>query len=170
MTPHRCTGHDRPTPEESGGFSFGPALSVESFDELGTYHTGRGHGLTRGKPALSLVESPIGDPTGNRSGVFSLGTSAASVDPTHLAFEEHTWRHRTPKPDIVIAIAWVVVVAVRSADVVPIVVPGAPAQHFFDLPPRRGGWLLSLISSAVCVPSCLVSLLCALSCCASSHR
>jgi hypothetical protein len=56
----------------------------------------------------------------------------------HLAFEELSWRNTsTPKTDVVVAIRWRVVVAVRRADVVPFVVPAAPAQHLgFDLAPR----------------------------------
>ena len=49
---------------------------------------------------------------------FSLGTSAASVNETHLAFEELSWRNtHTPKTDIVVTIVGIVVVAVRRADV-----------------------------------------------------
>ena len=53
-----------------------PASSVESMRPT-----------TRGGAVESLVEhlTAAGRPTGNRPGVFSLGTSAASVDPAHLA-------------------------------------------------------------------------------------
>jgi hypothetical protein len=59
------------------------------------------------------------------------------VNETHLAFEELTWASRsTPKPDVVVTIVGIVVVAVRRTEVVPIVVEPAPAQHLvFGLAP-----------------------------------
>jgi len=59
------------------------------------------------------------------------------VNETHLAFEELTWASRsTPKPDVVVTIVGIVVVAVRRAQGVWIVVERAPPQHlFFGLSP-----------------------------------
>ena len=74
--------------------------------------------------------------TGNRPGAFSLGTSPASVNPRHLAFEECSWGGRAPEAHIVVHVRRVVVVPVGDADVVPIVVPTAAPQHLIGLSPR----------------------------------
>jgi hypothetical protein len=50
--------------------------------------------------------------------------------------EIHSWLNHTPKPDIVVTIVWLIVVAVGRADVLFIIVPTAPAQHLVDLSPR----------------------------------
>ena len=84
---------------------------------------------------VGLRQLPPTGATGNRPGSFSLGTNPASVNTRHLAFEEWSWGGDAPEPNVVVLIRGVVVVPVGHAQVVPIVVPIAPAQHLIGLSP-----------------------------------
>ncbi len=85
---------------------------------------------------LTLKRPPVLRTTGNRSGIFSLGTSPTSVDPAHLAVEEHSWQ-KTTKTDIVVPVIGIVVVAVGATQVDRFVVPPTPAQDLCDLYPHK---------------------------------
>ncbi len=65
----------------------------------------------------------------------------------HLAFGDHAWRARhttaAPKPDVVVPIIGIVVVAGGGADGGPIKGPGPAAQDLSDLSPPKGQTILA---------------------------
>ena len=58
-----------------------------------------------------------------------------SLESLHLAFEEPDWGGCATKPDVVVVIVRVVVVAVCRSQVVPIVVPTPTAHHLYSCSP-----------------------------------
>jgi hypothetical protein len=66
-------------------------MALPGASNPGAYHTGQSRFI--------LGWTAAGDPTGNRSGILSLGTNPASVNPKYLAFEKSkpgSTTHRKP--------------------------------------------------------------------------
>lgn len=59
-----------------------------------------------------------------------------SLESLQLAFEEPDWGGCATKPDVVVVIVGIVVVAVCSSQVVPIVVPTSAAHHLYGCSPQ----------------------------------